>query len=66
MLELTGFLSRGVLFPTGKLCLTGLDGMALTSVEVSLLLLRVCKFNVGAVIAVSLFSGLARWLIHIV
>jgi chromate transporter len=65
MLELTGFLSRGVLFPTGKLCLTGLDGMALTSVEVSLLLLRVCKLNVGAVFAVSLLSGLARWLIHI-
>jgi len=65
MLELTGFLSRGLLFPVGKFCLRGLDGTALMWVGVSLLLLRVCKVNVGGVIALSLLAGLVSWFIHI-
>jgi chromate transporter len=65
MLDLTGFLSRGVLFPTGKFYLTGLDGIALTWIGVSLLLLRVFKVNVAALIGMSLLAGLARWFIHI-
>jgi chromate transporter len=64
MLELMDFLSRGVLFPTGKLCLTGLDGIALTWIGVSLLLLRVFKVNVAWVIGLSILAGLARWFIH--
>jgi chromate transporter len=64
MLELMGFLSRGVLFPAGKLCLTGLDGIALTWIGVSLLLLRVFKVNVAWVIGLSILAGLARWFIH--
>lgn len=65
MLDLTGFLSRGVLFPTGKLRLTGLDGIALTWIGVSLLLLRVFKVNVVGVIVLSVLAGLARQFIHI-
>jgi chromate transporter len=65
MLELTSFLGRGVLFPTGKLCLTALDGIALTWIGVSLVLLRVCKVNVVGVVALSLLAGLARWFLHI-
>lgn len=64
MLELMGFLSRGVLFPAGKLCLTGLDGIALTWIGVSLLLLRVFKVNVAWVIGLSILAGLARWFTH--
>jgi chromate transporter len=64
MLELMSFLSRGVLFPTGKLCLTGLDGIALTWIGVSLLLLRVFRVNVAAIIGLSILAGLARWFIH--
>jgi chromate transporter len=65
MLDLTIFLGRGVLFPSGKLRLIGLDWIALTWIGVSLLLLRAFKVNVGAVIGLSLFMGLVRWLIHI-
>jgi chromate transporter len=65
MLDLTGFLSRGVLFPTSKLCLTGLDGFGLTWIAVSLLLLSAFKVNVVGVIGVSLLVGLARYFIHI-
>jgi chromate transporter len=65
MLDLTVFLGRGVLFPSGKLYLTGLDWIALTWIGVSLLLLRAFKVNVGGVIGLSLFMGLVRWLIHI-
>jgi len=65
MLQLTGFLSRGVLFPIGKLCLRGLDGTAMMWVGVSLILLRVCRINVGRVIALSLLAGLVRQFIHI-
>jgi chromate transporter len=65
MLDLTVFLGRGVLFPSGKLYLTGLDWIALTWIGVSLLLLRAFKVNVGGVIGLSLFMGLVRRLIHI-
>jgi hypothetical protein len=65
MLDLTGFLSRGLLFPNGKLYLTGLDGIALTWIGASLLLLRVFKVNMAGVIGLSLLAGLARWFIHI-
>jgi chromate transporter len=64
MLDLTGLLSRGVLFPTGKLCLTSLDWISLTWIGVSLVLLRVFKVNVAGVIGLSLIGGLTRWLFH--
>ena len=64
MLDLTGILSRGVLFPTGKLCLTGLDWISLTWIGVSLILLKVFKVNVAGVISLSLIGGLTRWLFH--
>jgi chromate transporter len=65
MLDLTGLLSRGVLFPTGKFCLISLDGIALAWIGVSLLLLRVFKVNLAGVIGLSILAGLARWFIHI-
>ena len=64
MLDLTGLLSRGVLFPTGRLCLTGLDWISLMWIGVSLVLLRVFKVNVAGVIGLSLIGGLTRWLFH--
>jgi chromate transporter len=60
MLELVGFLSRGLLFPDGKLRLRGLDGIALVWIGVSLILLKVFKVNVVGVIALSLLAGLGR------
>jgi chromate transporter len=65
MLDLTVFLGRGVLFPSGKLYLPGLDWIAVTWIGVSILLLRVFKINAGGVIGLSLFMGLVRWFIHI-
>jgi chromate transporter len=65
MLELTGFLSRGVLFPEGKLCLTDLNVSALTWIGLSFLLLRVFKVNVVGVIGLSILAGLARQLLHL-
>jgi chromate transporter len=65
MLDLTGLLGRGVLFPAGKLCLAGLNWISLTWIGVSLLLLRAFKLNMVAVIGLSLIVGIARWFIHI-
>jgi chromate transporter len=65
MLDLTGLLCRGVLFPAGKLCLTGLDWISLKWIGVSLILLRVFKVNVAAVIGLSLIGGLTRWFFHL-
>jgi chromate transporter len=65
MLDLTGLLSRGVLFPTGRPCLTCLDWIALTWIGVSLLLLRAFKVNVVGVIGLSLLAGFVRWFIPI-
>jgi chromate transporter len=65
MLNLTVFLGRGLLFPSGKLYLTDLDWIALTWIGVSISLFRAFKVNVGGVIGLSLFMWLVRWLIHI-
>jgi len=65
MLDLTIFLGRGVLFPTGKLCLAGFDWIALMWIGVSLLLLRAFKVNVVGVISLSFLVGLARWFIYV-
>jgi chromate transporter len=65
MLDLTGLLSLGVLFPAGKPCLTCLDWIALTWIGVSLLLLRAFKVNVVGVIGLSLLAGFVRWFIRI-
>jgi chromate transporter len=65
MLDLTLFLVRGVLFPTSRLALTGFDGIAFVWIGISLLLLRVLKINVVALIGLSIFAGMVRLIVHL-
>jgi chromate transporter len=64
MIDLTVFLGRSVLFPTGTYSLTGLDWIAFAWVGLALLLLGTSRTNVAGVISLSLGFGIARWLIH--
>jgi chromate transporter len=61
MLDLTVFLCRGVLFPTGMLEIKSLDIFALVWIGVSLVLLRRFRLNGAKVVGLSLMAGIARW-----
>jgi chromate transporter len=61
MLDLTVFLSRGVLFPAGKLEIKSLDGFAVVWIGVSLVLLQRFGLSAAKVVGLSLLAGIGRW-----
>jgi chromate transporter len=61
ILDLTFFLGKGVIFPSGKVALRQLDVVSLGWVILSLLLLRRCKLNVIHLILLSIGVGLLRF-----
>jgi chromate transporter len=61
MLDLTVFLSRGVLFPAGGLQIRSLDGFAVVWIGVSLVLLQRFSLSAAKVVGLSLLAGIARW-----
>jgi chromate transporter len=64
ILDLTLFLGKAVIFPSGAVDLKGLDAVALCWVILSLVLLRGFKLNLLALILLSVGFGLARhWLV---
>jgi chromate transporter len=63
ILDLTVFLSRGVLFPGSAVRWPGLDVYALVWCAISFVLLRAFKVNVVGVIGLSLLMGVCRWLL---
>jgi chromate transporter len=62
MLELSVFLSRGVLFPAGRLEIRNLDVFALVWIGVSLGLLQRFSLSAAKVVGLSLLAGISRWL----
>jgi chromate transporter len=63
ILDLTLFLGKGVIFPSGAVSLKGLDAVSLCWVILSLVLLRGFKLNLLALILLSVGFGLARHLL---
>jgi chromate transporter len=63
ILDLTLFLGKAVIFPSGAVDLKGLDAVSLCWVILSLLLLRGFKLNLLALILLSVGFGLARYLL---
>lgn len=61
MLDLSVFLSQGVLFPAGRPEIRGLDGFALVWTGVSLVLLLQFNLSAAKVGALSLVAGIAHW-----
>jgi chromate transporter len=61
MLDLTVFLSRGVLFTTGKLEIKSLDVFALVWIGVSLVLMQRFSMSAAKVVGLSLVAGIAHW-----
>jgi chromate transporter len=61
MLDLTVFLSRGVLFPAGRPDVKSLDVFALVWIGVSLVLLQRFRLSAAKVVGLSLLAGIARW-----
>jgi chromate transporter len=61
MLDLTVFLSRGVLFPSGRPEIHNLDVFALVWIGVSLVLLQQFSLSAAKVVGLSLLVGIARW-----
>jgi chromate transporter len=63
ILDLTFFLGRGVLFPSGTVTIRSLDVISAVWAIASLLLLRKFRVNVIYLILLSIFFGLARSLV---
>jgi chromate transporter len=63
ILDLTLFLGKAVIFPSGAVGLKGLDAISLCWVILSLVLLRGFKLNLLALILLSVGFGLARHLL---
>jgi chromate transporter len=61
MLNLTLFLIRGTLFPSGGFSLKSIDVFAIVWSTVSLILLSRLKVGMGRFVALCLLSGFARW-----
>jgi chromate transporter len=61
MLDLTVFLSRGILFPAGRLEIKSLDVFALVWIGASLVLLQRLSLSAAKVVGLSLLAGIARW-----
>ncbi|HEY2472396.1 MAG TPA: chromate efflux transporter [Terracidiphilus sp.] len=61
MLDLTVFLSRGVLFSAGSPGIKSLDAFALAWIGVSLLLLQRFSLSAAKLVGLSLLAGIARW-----
>jgi chromate transporter len=61
ILDLTFFLGKGVIFPSGRVALRQLDVISLVWVILSLVLLRRCKLNVIPLILLSIGVGLLRY-----
>jgi chromate transporter len=61
MLDLTVFLGRGVLFPTGRPGINSLDAFAVVWIGVSLVLLQRFSLSAAKVVGLSLLAGIARW-----
>ena len=61
ILDLTLFLGRAVLFPSGRAALRGLDAISLTWVILSFVLLRRFRLNVIHLILLSIGVGLIRY-----
>jgi chromate transporter len=61
ILDLTFFLGKGVIFPSGRVALRQLDIVSLGWVILSLVLLRRCKLNVIHLILLSIGVGLLRY-----
>jgi chromate transporter len=60
ILDLTLFLGKAVIFPSGKMTLQGLDAISLGEVIVSIILLWRFKLNVIHLILLSIGFGLIR------
>ena len=65
ILNLTLFLGRAVIFPSGVLALKGLDAISLGWVVLSLVLLGKFKQNVVHLILLSVGFGLLRHVVHL-
>ena len=63
ILDLTLFLGKAVIFPSGAIDLKGLDALSLCWVVLSLVLLRRCKLNLLPLILLSVGFGLVRHLL---
>ena len=61
MLNLTLFLIRGALFPSGNFSLNSLDIAAVIWGAVSLILLSRLRVSMGRFVVLCLLSGLVRW-----
>lgn len=61
MLNLTLFLIRGALFPSGGFSLKSLDVFAVVWIAVSLMLLSRLRVSMGRFVVLCLLSGLVRW-----
>jgi chromate transporter len=61
MLDLTVFLSRGVLFAAGRPGIESFDVFALVWIGVSLVLLQRFRLSAAKVVGLSLVAGIARW-----
>jgi chromate transporter len=64
MADLALFLARGVLFHAGTYAFRDIDWIAVAVVGLSLFLIGRLRWNLGAVIGLSLGAGIARCLIH--
>jgi chromate transporter len=65
ILDLTLFLGKAVIFPSGKVAFRGLDAISLGWVILSLVLLRRFKLNVIHLILLSVGFGLMRYLLGV-
>jgi chromate transporter len=63
ILDLTLFLGKAVIFPSGRVTLRGLDAISLVWVILSLVLLQRFKLNLIYLIMLSVGFGLIRYLL---